>query len=266
MAPQRRIDVVLDSVKRLLRMGATANLLNLLQKQHPADLGQIFGELLESERQAAFTVLVERQPKLAMESAAELGPERGAALLAGRSAEEIAKLVQEIASDDAAALIDHLPEELSNEVLELMRRRESGQVESLLDYAERTAGRIMNPNVFALSEDLTVAESVSALQSAINVEMVFYLYVVDARRHLVGVTSLRRLLLVSPETPLKRIMTPDVFSVRVDTDQEEAARLVASYNLLAIPVVDEENKLAGVITVDDVIDVLKDEATEDSTG
>ena len=263
MAPQRRIDVVLDSVKRLLRIGATANLLNLLQKQHPADLGQIFGELLESERQAAFTVLVDRQPKLAMESASELGPERGAALLAGRSAEEIAKLVQEIASDDAAALVDHLPEELSNEVLELMRRRESGQVESLLDYAERTAGRIMNPNVFALSEDLTVAESIAALQSAINVEMVFYLYVVDARRHLVGVTSLRRLLLVSAETPLKRIMTPDVFSVRVDTDQEEAARLVASYNLLAIPVVDEENKLAGVITVDDVIDVLKDEATED---
>ncbi len=263
MAQQRRSDVVLDSVRRLLRIGATANLLNLLQKQHPADLGQIFGELHDSERQAAFAVLVERQPKLAMESVSELGPERGALLLAGKSAEDIVKLVQEIASDDAAALVDYLPEELSHEVLELMRRRESGQVESLLDYAEQTAGRIMNPNVFALSEDLTVAEAVTALQSAINVEMVFYLYVVDARRHLVGVTSLRRLLLVSPETPLKRIMTPDVFSVRVDTDQEEAARLVASYNLLAIPVVDEENKIAGVITVDDVIDVLKDEATED---
>ena len=263
MAPQRRIDVVLDSVRRLLRLGATANLQNLLQKQHPADLGQIFGELHDAERAAAFTVLVERQPKLAMESLSELGPERGAALLAGRSAEEIAKLLQEIPSDDAAALVDYLPDDLSNEVLELMRRRESGQVESLLDYAEQTAGRIMNPNVFALSEDLTVGEAISALQNAINVEMVFYLYVVDVRRHLVGVTSLRRLLLVAPETPLKRIMTPDVFSVRVDTDQEEAARLVASYNLLAIPVVDEENKLAGVITVDDVIDVLKDEATED---
>ena len=263
MAQQRRSDVVLDSVRRLLRIGATANLLNLLQKQHPADLGQIFGELHDSERQAAFAILVERQPKLAMESVSELGPERGALLLAGKSAEDIVKLMQEIASDDAAALVDYLPEELSHEVLELMRRRESGQVESLLDYAEQTAGRIMNPNVFALSEDLTVAEAVIALQSAINVEMVFYLYVVDARRHLVGVTSLRRLLLVSPETPLKRIMTPDVFSVRVDTDQEEAARLVASYNLLAIPVVDEENKIAGVITVDDVIDVLKDEATED---
>ena len=93
--------------------------------------------------------------------------------------------------------------------------------------------------------------------------MVFYLYVVDDRRHLVGVVSLRRLLLVPPDTPLKRIMTAEVYSVRVDTDQEEVARQVASYNLLAIPVVDSENKLVGVITVDDVIDVIKDEATED---
>jgi magnesium transporter len=93
--------------------------------------------------------------------------------------------------------------------------------------------------------------------------MVFYLYVVDERKHLVGVTSLRRLLLVSPETPLKRIMTADLITARVDMDQEEVARQVASYNLLAIPVVDEENKLVGVITVDDVIDVIKDEATED---
>jgi magnesium transporter len=93
--------------------------------------------------------------------------------------------------------------------------------------------------------------------------MVFYLYVIDVRRHLVGVVSLRRLLLVPPATPLKRIMTTDVISVRADMDQEEVARLVASYNLLAIPVVDEENKLVGVITVDDVIDVIKDEATED---
>ena len=108
-----------------------------------------------------------------------------------------------------------------------------------------------------------MGEAITALQSARDVEMVFYLYVVDARRHLVGVISLRRLLLVSPETPLKRIMTADVISVRVDTDQEEVARQVASYNLLAIPVVDEENKLVGVITVDDVIDVIKDEATED---
>lgn len=263
MAAPRRSDVVLDSVKRLLRIGATANLLNLLQKQHPADLAQIFGSLFDAERSAAFALLVERQPKLAMEAISEMGPEPGAQLLNGRSADEIAKLLHELPSDDAAALIDYLPEELSREVLELMRRKESGQVESLLEYGERTAGRIMNPAVFALNEDLTVGEAITALQSSRDVEMVFYLYVVDGRRHLVGVTSLRRLLLVSPETPLKRIMTPDVISVRVDTDQEEVARQVASYNLLAVPVVDEENKLAGVVTVDDVIDVIKDEATED---
>src|SRR5262245_40910402 len=214
MGPQRRSDLVLDSVRRLLRIGATANLLNLLQKQHPADLAQILGAMLESERQAVFTLLVERNPRLAMEAVSEMGAEAGAKLLTGRSAEEIARLLQEIPTDDAARLIDFLPEELSAEVLELMRRRESAQVESLLEYSDKTAGRIMNPQVFALNEDLTVAEAITELQSARDVEMVFYLYVVDSRRHLVGVTSLRRLLLVSPETPLKRIMAADVTSVR----------------------------------------------------
>jgi len=263
MAAQRRIDVVLDSVKRLLRIGASANLLNLLQKQHPADLAQIFSELQDKEREAAFSLLAERNGRLAMEAISELEPETGATLLATRSADEIAKLAQEIPSDDAAALIDYLPEELSVAVLDLMRPKESGVVENLLEYAEQTAGRIMNPHVFALNEDLTVGEAITELQSNRDVEMVFYLYVVDERRHLVGVVSLRRLLLVSPETPLKRIMTADLMSARVDMDQEEVARQVASYNLLAIPVVDEENKLVGVITVDDVIDVIKEEATED---
>src|SRR5688500_5686414 len=263
MAAQRRNDLVLDSVKRLLRIGATANLVNLLQKQHPADLAQIFTELQDKEREAAFTVLADRNGRLAMEAVSELGPEAGAALLATRPAEEIAKLAQDIPSDDAAALIDHLPEELAAAVLHLMRPKESGVVENLLEYAERTAGRIMNPNVFALSEDITVGEAITEIQSSRDVEMVFYLYVVDERRHLVGVVSLRRLLLVSPETPLKRIMTADLISARADMDQEEVARQVAAYNLLAIPVVDAENKLVGIITVDDVIDVIKDEATED---
>ena len=261
---QRKLDVVLDSVKRLMRMGATANLVNLLQKQHPADLAQLYSELPDKERHQAFTLLAERNPRLAMEGASELGPEAGAALLSDRSAEEIVKLTQDLPSDDAAALIDYLPEDLSSAVLELMQKRPAGgDVGDLLEYEEQTAGRIMNPKVFALAEDMTAGESITALQGSRDVEVVFYLYVIDARRHLVGVVSLRRLLLVSPETPLKRIMTTDLISVRADMDQEEVARQVASYNLLAIPVVDEENKLVGVITVDDVIDVIKDEATED---
>ena len=262
--PQRKLDVVLDSVKRLLRMGATANLVNLLHKQHPADLAQLFSDLPEKDRQSAFSLLVERNSRLAMEALSELGPEAGAALLGGRTPDEIVKLTQELPSDDAAAIIDHLPEELAAGVLELIQKRPAGgEVGELLEYADKTAGRIMNPKVFALSEDVTAAEAISALQGSRDVEMVFYLYVIDVRRHLVGVVSLRRLLLVPPATPLKRIMTTDLISVRADMDQEEVARQVASYNLLAIPVVDEENKLVGVITVDDVIDVIKDEATED---
>jgi magnesium transporter len=260
---QRKIDVVLDSVRRLLRLGATANLVNLLQKQHPADLAQVFAELGEKDRGSAFALLLDRNSNLAIEALTEHGPEGGAALLADRSAEDVARLLHDLPSDDAASIIDNLPEALSTSVLELIEKRPGDEVGELLEYDEQTAGRIMNPKVFALSEDMTASEAITALQASRDVEMVFYLYVVDIRRHLVGVISLRRLLLVPTSTPLKRIMTTDLTSVRTDTDQEEVARLVASYNLLAIPVVDEENKLVGVITVDDVIDVIKDEATED---
>src|SRR5439155_18484387 len=106
MPAQRRIDLILESVRRLLRMGATPNLLNLLQKQHPADLAQIFAELPEKERASTFNILVDRNGKLAMEALSELGAEKGAELLALRPAEEIARLAQEVPSDDAAALID----------------------------------------------------------------------------------------------------------------------------------------------------------------
>src|SRR5688500_18136930 len=263
MPPTRRLDIVLDSVRRLQRMGATGNLVNLLQKQYPADLAQVFNELQDRERQATFALLLERNSRLAAETLAELEPEISAQLLADRPAEEIARLVQELPSDDAAAIIDNLPEELSTAVVELIKPKPGGGVGELLEYPEQTAGRIMNPNVFALAEDLTAGEAITELQQSREVEMVFYLYAVDSRRHLVGVVSLRRLLLVPPVTPVKRIMTTDLIAVRDDVDQEEVARQVASYNLLAVPVVDAENKLVGVITVDDVIDVIKDEATED---
>ena len=263
MPPHRRTDVVLDSVKRLQRIGASANLLNLLQKQRPADLANVFKELPDRECRGALNLLLDHNSRLAMEALIEFGPEPGAVLLADHPADQIAVWLQDLPSDDAVALIDELPDDLSAAVLEQMRPQASGDVENLLEYAEQTAGRIMNPTVFALSEDLTAGEAIGALQGSREVEMVFYLYVVDERRHLVGVVSLRRLLLVATETPLQRIMTTDLISARVDTDQEEVAQYVASYNLLAIPVVDEENKLVGIITVDDVIDIIKDEATED---
>ncbi len=260
MATQKP-DIILRSVSRLLRAGATGNLQRALERQHPSDLAFIFRTLREHDRRTAFDVLARRNPKQAMEALAELDMDAAADLLLDRDAAEIARLLGELQADDAARLIKRLPATVSQQVRERMQHR--NDVGSLLDHADRSAGRIMNPSVFALPETATAGEAVAALQRSAGLEMVFYLYVVDRDGHLVGVTSLRRLLVVPPDTPLGRIMTTEVVRAHSDMDQEEVAHLVAAYNLLAVPVVDEENKLVGTITVDDVIDVIKDETTED---
>lgn len=255
---------MLDSVRRLMRRGATARAMNVLRKGRPADVAQVLHELSDLDRHAVFAALSRSDTELAAASLSELDLEEGVELLTALSPEEIAQVLQELPSDDAANFIAALPEELRERLLDLMRVETSTDVQELLSFAEGTAGRIMTPDVFALNEELTVSEAISAIQRASSdIEMVFYLYVIDERNHLVGVVSLRQLLLVPPTTPLKKIMSTDVISVRTDTDQEEVARIVARYNLLGVPVVDSENKLVGLVTVDDVIDVIRDEATED---
>jgi len=264
MAAQSKTDLVIASVRRLLRVGATANLLNLLQKRHPVDIAEILRALNDHERRAAVEAMAAADPRLAMQVVAELGVDMGAALLASRPARDIVRLLQELAPDDAAALIDRFPEPLADEVREHMRgQHPTAEIAEVLEQREGTAGRIMNPRVFALPEDATAGEAVNAIQQLGGVEMSFYLYVIDERRHLVGVVSLRRLLLVPPQARLKDIMTTDVISVGVDTPEEEVARKVSSYHLLAVPVVDDENKLVGTVTVDDVIEVIRDTTTEE---
>jgi len=264
MVAQSKTDLVLASVRRLLRVGATANLLNLLQKRHPVDIAEILRALNDHERRAAVDAMAATDPRLAMQVVAELGVDMGATSLALRPARDIVRLLQELAPDDAAALIERFPEPLADEVRELMRGQQpTAEITEVLENPEGTAGRIMNPRVFALPEDTTAAEAVNAIQQLGGIEMSFYLYVIDERRHLVGVVSLRRLLLVPPQARLKNIMTTEVISVGVDTPEEEVARKVSSYHLLAVPVVDEENKLVGTVTVDDVIEVIRDTTTEE---
>lgn len=258
-----KLHVLAGSVRRLLRRDAYGHIANLLAKLRPGDISAIMLELNERDQVSLFSVLMSRDRHLAAEALNTLGLEVGLELLQRLSSQEISNVLQELETDDAAVFISALPKELAQEALQRMRVEESAEVEGLLQYEEKTAGRIMTPNVFALREDLSVSEAVHTIQTTQDLEMVFYLYVVDDRNHLVGVVSLRQLLMVPPSTPLKKIMITDVISVSTDTDQEEVARQVAVYDLLAIPVVDHENKLVGVITVDDVIDVIKEEATED---
>ncbi len=260
----QKFTLMLDSVRRLMRGGSTGRALNVLRKGRPADVALVLHELADLDRKAVFAALSRSDTELAAESLSELSLEEGVELLKILEPERIAEVLQELPSDDAALFIGHLPEDLRERLLDLMRIEASTEVQELLSFAEGTAGRIMTPDVFALKEDLTVGEAISAIQGASrDVELVYYLYIVDDRNHLVGVSSLRQLLLVPPTTPLKKIMSTDVISVRTDTDQEEVAQVVARYDLLGVPVVDEENKLMGIVTVDDVLDVIREEATED---
>ena len=259
-----RSSVLMESVRKLLRKGALGPCYNLLSKLRPADTAALFRQLTDKEGPALFRVLRERNEELAGAVLGEIHPTVAAVdLLAGLDAEKVAAILHFIPADDAADLVSSMPEELAEEVLGLLGKEELRDVEGLLHHEEETAGRIMTPHFLALSEDTSVEEAIKALRSSESLEMVFYLYVLDAHRHLIGVISLRQLLLVAPETQLQSIMIRDVVSVRSNMDQEEVARIVQKYDLLAVPVVDEGNHLIGIITIDDIIDVIRDEATED---
>jgi magnesium transporter len=185
-------------------------------------------------------------------------------IVEGMNVDDIVEILDLMPKDDVADLLGRLPVEKSDDILEKMKKEGSEEVEGLLHYEDDTAGGIMVPEFIALEEDMTAGEAIKSLQKEhLDVEMPFYLYVVDSNGKLIGVSSLRQLVVVPPNTPLKNFMTTDVFAVKTDMDQEEVAKIVARYDILAVPVVDDTNKLVGIVTVDDVIDIIREEATED---
>jgi magnesium transporter len=261
---QQRFDVLLDSINRLARRGAVSHALNILEKLRPVEVAAVLRALSQREREATFAALVRRDMAKAAEALTELGPEHAVQLLSPLDGALATRLMASISSDDAALLVAELPVELRDRLLEQMHDDQSTDVQELLTFENETAGRIMTPAFFALQEDVTVSDAIAALQRrSEEFELSYYLYVVDERNHLVGVVSMRQLLMSTPSTPLKKIMSTDVIKVTTSTDQEDVARLVANYNLIALPVVDDENKLVGIVTVDDIIDVIREEATED---
>jgi magnesium transporter len=255
--------VLLESVRKLLRRGATVHLLNMLLKVRPADLAEAFKSLDEQEKSAAFRLLAERAVPQAAALLGLIHPAHRADVLRGMGPEELAPVLQRLPSDDVAEILSIGPQEDRDRILSLMQKETSEEIQELLEYEEDTAGRIMTTRFLALPESTSVQEAIACVQKAQEAEMVFYLYVVDAQGSLKGVLSLRRLLSVPPTTALKDIMTSDVISARAETDQEEVARIVSQYDLLAVPVVDAENVLIGIVTIDDVVDVMREEATED---
>ena len=254
--------ILIESIRRLLRRGAGSNLRKIVNKTHAADLTSVFHSLPLPDQRRLFDILEDPEQKGELFSQLEVDDFLN--LVKEIDLQEIADIFEEMPTDDVADLLGRMPEDMADDILKKMKKDESEEVEDLLGYGDDTAGGIMVPDFIALTEDTTAKAAIESLQEEHqDVEMPFYLYVVDEYGKLVGVSSLRQLVVVPPETSLKAFMTTDVFSVTTDMDQEEVAKLVARYDILAVPVVDESNRLVGIVTVDDVIDIFRMEATED---
>ncbi len=261
--PSRRQEVLAETLARFMARGADANVSKLLGRVRPEDVAVLLDRLAITQRLGAFRILTADYPDAAGEVLTEMAPARRLALLEELGPEEIAGLLERIPVDDAVFVLESLPPALHDRLVELVDLRELSGVQTQLGYAESSAGRLMDTEFFALPEATTVREAIAAIQGKRDVEMIFYLYVVDRDGHLVGVTSLRQLLFSRPDQSLGDIMQKSVIKVHADTDQEEVAREASRYDLLAIPVVDDQNRLVGIVTVDDIIDVVKEEAAED---
>lgn len=263
LATDRRAEVLTETLRKFLRREARANIAKLLGRVRAEDVALLLPRLEPAEQLEVLRVLASELPDGAGHVLTELDPPQRLALLEQLSPEETAAILERIPIDDAVYLVEALPADLQERVLALIDLRDLAAVQVHLSYRDDTAGRIMDTEFFALAESVRVREAVAAIQEQRDVEMIFYLYVVDAGGHLVGVTSLRHLILSPPEQTLAAIMTRTVIKVHTDTDQEEVAQLAARYDLLAIPVTDDANRLVGIVTVDDIVDVVKEEAAED---
>ena len=255
------ISLLRDTFRRLLNRRAKTNLVNLIDKTHPADLAVIYRFFTDDDQDYLFNLMSNHE--YTAEFLSELDDSILEALLEDVSPDQIVPIIRIASSDDQTTILNALPEEKAKSIIDSLHADEQVEIEEMLAYPEDSAGSMMSTDVFTLNEELTVGEAIKDLQNQEDAEMVFYLYVTDDDNHLAGVVSLRALVTTSSTTKLKNIMISNVQHVRAETDQEEVAKIVSHYNLLAVPVVDSDDKILGIVTVDDVVDVIREEATED---
>lgn len=254
--------LVREQLNILLQQGNLEGVKALLVPVQPVDIAEAIEDLPESMQVIAFRLLSKAE---AIEVYEHLDSSVQQALITDRfKRQEVLEIVDKMSPDDRARLFDELPAKVVRRLLAQLSTPERRATALLLGYEEDTAGRIMTPEYISLKEQLTVSATLERIRSLANAsEVVYYLYVTDNSRRLTGIVSLRDLVISPPEKTLSSIMAKEVVYVHTDTDQEEVARTIQRYDLLAIPVVDREERLVGVVTVDDVIDILEQEATED---
>ena len=255
------VTILRDTFRRLLRRHAKTNIVKLIDKTHPADLALIFRYFTESEQDTIFSSMAASENTV--EFLNELDESITTRLIKNETPERLAEILQEASSNEQAYLMGIVDEKFANSVIELLQIEEQEELEEMMAYPEDSAGILMYTDVFTLHEDTKAREAIYALQDQEDAEMVFYLYTLDDDARLTGVISLRDLVTTPGDTMLKDIMSKNIQAVRPETDQEEVARIVSQYNFLAVPVVDSEEHLLGIVTVDSIVDVIREEATED---
>jgi len=232
-----------------------------LDELHPADVADIIEQLTPSQRAAIFTHL---DNESAADTISELEDDLQAGVIDDLSESRASDLLAEMDPDDAADIIGDLPYDKAERLLRLMGVEDASSIRSLLGYKDKTAGGIMTPEVTTVTEDMTVQAVIEKLRAeSAEHESVYYIYVVETGCRLSGVISLRDLLMSSPETLVSEIAERDLFTAHVDDDQEDVAEQMSKYDLLALPVLDENGCLLGIVTVDDALDVLEEESAED---
>ena len=255
------ITILRDTYRRLLRRNAKINLKKLTGKTHPADLAEVFRHFSIEEQIEIFSLMKENEH--AAEFLVELDDALVIELLENESYDRIATIIEKAPTNDQSGILNILENEKAQSIIELLNAEEQEEIAEIMGYPDDSAGTLMNTEVFTLHESITAGEAIQTLQDQEGAEMVFYLYITDDDDRLVGVISLRALTTTPSSTKLKDIMIKNIHSIRPETDQEDVAKIVAQYNFLAVPVLDSDSKLLGIVTVDDVVDVIREEATED---
>ena len=221
---------------------------------HPADVAEIISDMNKLESGQLLEALNMEQLADTLE---EVETEFQADLIENMSNEKVADILEEMEPDEAADLLAELPENRSRDLLAMMNKEESDDVRKLLSYPEDSAGGIMTTEYACVSPDVTAEEAIRFLrQNASDAETLFYVYVTDARDHLVGVFSLKELIFAEPEAHVKDFMEDRVKSVHLTDEQDQVAQVITKYDLLAIPVVDEQNIMHGIVTADDALDKI----------
>ncbi|MGH2617738.1 MAG: magnesium transporter, partial [Thermomicrobiales bacterium] len=254
-------DELLDEIRELIAEREELGIRGLADRLGPSDWADIVLRLDDDEVAVLLASIPDAEIPEVFE---ELDPANAAALLRLCPREEAADLLEAIDPDDATDIIAELPAEDREQILRAMEPDEAAEIRELSAYPPDTAGGRMTPAFVAISPDVRADDAIVLLRRvAEEAETIYYVYVIDEAERLLGVLSLHNLVLTRPDTPVQNVMVADPIRVKADADQETAARLLVDKNLLALPVVDDEDHLLGIITQDDIADIIEEETTED---